>query len=208
MSTEVAKQALIADRNEILASTDSKWLLGQLQESLESSVRHIVRMSLIVRRLDELGVQVELPIASLPYLRKIAHGNLSAELFVALDGHNTLLRAASTLPAPDQEKIAKNEPIKVMGLNGDHSMVPPLSMTTAQIAQVFGFGRIRSDAEQVGHLREKLQDKDAAAVKTVGDSVRIDRKRKGIIVGQTFIPLVVLQQHVAELTKRRSRAAV
>jgi len=207
LAVQIEQRSQIVGQNEdVMLSQDGEWLLSELQKSFDISVQHIVRMSAIVRRLDELGVAIELESSVLPYLRKIAHGNLSPDLFVTMQGNKCMLNIASTLPSPLQASIAKNEPVKVMELNGDHRLIRPLDMTTKQVSQVFAFGRIRSDAEQVGHLRERLQLKEASKAGDSNEAVRIDRKRKGIIVGQTFIPLVVLQQHVAELTKRKARA--
>jgi hypothetical protein len=186
---------------DVMQSSDGTWLLAELQKSFDTSVQHIVRMAAIVRRLDELGVAIEVESSVLPYLRKIAHGNLSPDLFVTMQGNKSMLNIASTLPAPLQKQIAKNEPIKVMSTNGDFRMVPPLSMTTKEVSQVFAFGRVRDEAEQVGYLRGKLQEKEAPA--PTGEIIHIDRKRKGIVVGKTFVSLPELKSFVEALTKRK-----
>jgi hypothetical protein len=198
------------DGNEdVMQSSDGSWLLAELQKSFDTSVKHIVRMAAIVRRLDELGVAIEMESSVLPYLRKIAHGNLSPDLFVTMQGHKSMLNIASTLPAPVQQQIAKNEPIKVMSTNGDFRMVPPLSMTTKEVSQVFAFGRIRDEAEQVGYLRGKMQEKATTDQACEEDAVKIDRKRRGIVVGKTFISFIELEHFYKALApKKKSRQAV
>lgn len=203
------KNGITAGNEDVMQSSDGSWLLAELQKSFDTSVKHIVRMAAIVRRLDELGVAIEMESSVLPYLRKIAHGNLSPDLFVTMQGHKSMLNIASTLPAPVQQQIAKNEPIKVMQTNGDFRMVPPLSMTTKEVSQVFAFGRIRDEAEQVGYLRGKMQEKATTDHVCEEDAVKIDRKRRGIVVGKTFISFIELEHFYKALApKKKSRQVV
>jgi len=205
-ANELAKR-IETGNEDVLQSTDGNWLLGELQRSVESTVKQIVRMAAIVRRLDELGMQIEIASSVVPYLRKIAYGNLSPDLFVALQGNMTLLGKAASMPTPIQEKIARNEPFKVMELNGDHRLAKPLEMTTALVNQVFAPGRVRNEAEQVSFIRERLQAKQEPKSTTDEEKVRIDRKRKGIVVGKTFISLIELEHFYKALTsKKKSKA--
>ncbi len=192
-----------AENQDVSASCDSQWLLSELQRSFDLSTKHIVRMAAIVRRLDDLGAQIDIQSSVLPYLRKIAHGNLSADLFVAMQGYKTMLDVASTLPTPVQLQIAKNEPLKVMSTNGDFRMVPPLSMTTKEISQVFAKGRIRDEAEQVGIHRQSLENRTHLARHPSRETVRLDRKKKGIFVGETFVSLIEIEYFYNELNKKK-----
>lgn len=188
--------------SQIQQSTDVNWLMEQLRGSIESSVRHVIIMAAIVRQLEELGHPVEIQIAALPYLRKIAYGNMSAELYVALEGDNLLLSKASALPSPDQEAIARNAPIKVMDAGGDHRMVPPLDLTRDEIFQVFDNGKIRSDAEQIGWLKSR---KEKEARKSIGEgeiTVTLDKRRGGIVVAGKFLSATELAHYLGELSKR------
>jgi len=193
----------IDDLKAIEESTDGKWLVEQLRRSLEISVEHIVRTAAIVRRLEELGIEVTIKIAALPFLRKIAHGNMIPELYVALEGDNLLLEKAASLPTPDQEKISRNDPLKVMEINGESRLVPPLSMTRQEIHQVFANGRLRDEAEQVGYLRDRLQKEAARSANKGEELVRVDRKRGGIIIAGAFLSASDLAHYLGELSKPR-----
>ena len=203
VTQDVLEESLV----EIAECNDSQWLVGQLRKSLELSVRHVVRVAAIIRRLEEMEVPITIKIATMPFLRKIAYGNMLPELYVALEGDSFLLSRAGGLPNPDQERIARNEPLKVMELNGDFRMVPPLSMTRREISQVFAGGRLRDDAEQVGWLRERLAVEPADVAITDAGVAKIDRKRKGVVTtGPTFLSLIELEHYVAALKRQKVRA--
>lgn len=203
MQELVPKQIeLPADLEAIRNATDGQWLIGELRHSLELSVQHVIRMAAIVRRLEELNIEVNIKIGPLPFLRKIAYGNMSPELYVALEGNAMLLAKAGSLPTPDQDRVARNEPFKVMGLDGDFRMVPPLQMNRHEANQVFATGRIRSETEQVGYLRERLQKQQIEEREE--SLVHLSRKRKGVVVsGPAFLSLIELKHFVAELSKKR-----
>lgn len=126
-----------------------------------------------------------------------------AELFAALQGRATLLNRASMLPLPDQERIARNEPLKVMQLDGDHRMVPPLSMTVDDIAQVFGNGFLRNDTEQIGYLRTKRDRAIVRASVKATPQVIIDRKNGVAVKDGVAWTADELARALAELGKPR-----
>lgn len=201
---------IVSGNQDIATATDGQWLVEQLRESMEWSVRHIVRMAAIVRRLEELGIEITIDLAALPYLRLIAYGSLSPELFIALDGNMSLLRKAAELPAPDQERIARNEPIKVMELRDDgraptFRMIPPLSLSAKQVSQVFGHRRLRDDAEQVTYLRERQPQQLTAASQSLIDEPahKISAKRKGVVVTRpTFLSAIEIEHYYHALCKK------
>lgn len=185
--------------DDISSCNDTELLLSGLRECAESLLSNIMRTAAIVRRLDELGVEVAIENSLLPYIRLIAHGQMSANLFVALSGDPPLLEKAIRLPIPVQDQIANNEPFKVCELGGDHRMVRPLDMTARERNQVFRGKRLRTDAEQVGFLREHME---RDAIKNKPDQERLitlDRRRNGIVVNGLFIPVAELAGYIASL---------
>jgi hypothetical protein len=196
MKTELAKEI-----EEIGQITSLEVLKARLINCLGVTLENVLRLAAIVKRIDELGFEVSISSAVLPYIRKIAHGQLMPELFVTLQGDQVLLDKAMCLSIPEQKLIAENKPIRVMEIGGDHRKVPPMSMTRREIKQVFGRGAIRNDSEQIGWLR------DQQATRTIDhehqDSVFIDRKRKGIIINGKFLSVVELESYVRELSKKR-----
>lgn len=178
-------------------------LLAELSECAEDFLRQVGRMAAIVRRLDELGVQVAIENSLLPYIRLIAHGQLSANLFVACSGDSALLEKAMRLPLPLQEQVAENEPMKVLGSGGDHRMVRPLDMTPRERRQVFYGKRLRTDAEQIGFIRERVESEKAKrAVESNETAVLVDRKRGGIVVKGHFMPTTELARYISELSRK------
>lgn len=194
MTRELAK---VLDR--IRDSQDPEALLQELSRCLDTTLSNVITMAAIVKRLEELNYEITVHLPSLPFLRRIAYGQLAAELFASLQGEPLLLEKAAALPLPDQEKVARNVPLKVMEADGKHRMVPPRELTAAEINQLFANGRIRTDAQQVGWLRTRLQRAAAKGAPTPDDLVHVDKRRGGIQVGTRFIPRKELARYLAEL---------
>jgi len=188
------------DVQQILKSTDIEELKQVLQNHAQLALGNILMMAAAVRRLEELEMKVTLNLGILPYLRRIAYGQLSAELFITLQGDVGFLEKAASLPLPDQSQIADNKPLKVMELGGDHRMVPPLSMNGREIKQVIGRGKIRNEAEQIGWLREKAQSLRQPGPPPEKNSVVINRKKKGITVNGYFLSVSDLARYLSQLT--------
>jgi hypothetical protein len=193
-------------------STDSEELLRELKESLQITVNHVIKLAAIVRRLEDLGVSVSFDFSWLPFIRRIAYGQLHPKLFVSLQGDHTFLNQVASLPIPDQVKVAENEPFRVMQIGGDHRLVSPLSMTRIERKQVFAQGRIRSDGEQIGWLLERDSQPKHVQDSTASEAIVVDRKRSGIVVSGKFISATDLAHYLTELTvrngQRKSREAV
>lgn len=189
------------DQQAILECNDTATLLDGLRECTVDWMHNIAKMALYVRRLDELGVEVAIENSALPFIRLIAHGQLSANLYLALSGDGHLLERAMRLPMPMQERIADNEPLRVMLDSGDHRMVRPLDMTRNEQRQVFHGKRLRTDAEQVGWLADKAARDRAKQQPPDMPSVTVDHRKKGIVVKGVFIAVADLANYVASLNR-------
>lgn len=176
-------------------------LIDRLKGCASQFLNNIAEMAAIVRRLDDLGAKVDLDNTILPYIRMIAHEQLSPDCFVALCGDTRFLDRVCGLPKPLQEKIASGETFRVMELGGDCRMVSALEMNANERRQVFDKHRLRTDSEQIGWLREKMQRSQAKAPPPSPRPISIDRKRKGLIVGELFIPLSELAGYVSSLSQ-------
>jgi len=79
--TENSELSRIGDEN------DPQRLVAELTACMAVTVQAIVKIGAIIRRLDELGFDIEsLRLPNLNYFRKVAHGQMVPELFVSLIG--------------------------------------------------------------------------------------------------------------------------
>lgn len=197
-------EQLKEDTRRIMASTNPGELIEELKTCMEMSTEYIIRMAVLVRRLEELGTPVDLDIAILPIVRRIAYGQICPEVVITFQGDPLLMEKAAALPIPDQMTVATNAPIKIMERGGDHRMVAPLSMTRREISQVFGRGKLRSESEQVGWLRERMPEPKLKAMDD-GEIV-IHQRRNGITVNGRFLSASDLAHYLSQLTMPRKSA--
>lgn len=148
--SEISRLETIDD---IALCDDSAALLDSLRDCASNLLKNLSRMAAILRRLDELGVEVTIDHALLPYVRMIAQGKLSASCFLTCSGDSQLLQLATRLSLPVQEQIAANEPFKVLEKDGGHRMVRPLEMGRREMNQVFSHGNVRNDLQQRAWLK-------------------------------------------------------
>lgn len=186
--------------SDIEQCSDVGALCTLLSEKTAAICRNVCEIAAIIRRLDELGAEVAIEDAMLPYYRLIACGSLSANAFTKLCGEPSLLECVRQLPVPIQEKLAAGEPVKVMEIGGDFRMVRPLDLTKRERQQVFRGKRLRTDAEQIGWLREKLESQNIKAAVSHAE-VTVDRRRKGIVYEGRFFSLAELAGYVARLSQ-------
>lgn len=140
--------------DEIAVCDDSAALLESLRDCASDLLKNLSRMAAILRRLDELGVEVSVNHALLPYVRMIAQGKLTAGCFLTCSGDPLLLDMATRLSGALQEKIANNEPFKMLTADDEHRMVRPLEMGRRELVQVFTTGgRLRTEDEQAARLK-------------------------------------------------------
>jgi hypothetical protein len=79
--------------------------------------------------------------------------------------------------------------------------VRPLDMSRTEKRQVFAGKRLRTDAEQVGWLREKEQAAKLRHMAPDEPDVMIDKRRRGIVVSGKFISLADMLNYVAALNR-------
>mgnify|MGYP003148623940 CR=1 FL=1 len=183
----------------IEVSEDTSWLLARFEEKFTLTVEAVRELAAIVKRLDELDVELEINPKILAHFRKVAYGQVIPELVANLQGSPALLNRASMLPLPDQQRIANDEPIQLALLSGDHRAVSPSEMTPRELRQAFNKSAIRTNSEQVGWLRDE-QIKTQAKTRAK-PAIALDGKRKGIVVGDVFISTKDMLGYLNQLSK-------
>lgn len=180
-------------------------LRAELGASLERTATELVRLAWVVRLLEERGEDLtDLKLDLVPYLRLIAYGQLSPALVVRYGQSAPLMRAARSLPMPDQDRLAKGDRVVLAVRKPDGSfdqqMADPALMSPRQVAQVFAAGRIRSVEEQILVLRDRPEKPAKRKRETVG-RVTITPVGDGIIVKGTFIPKSDLVEALAIMAR-------
>lgn len=172
-----------------LAAMGNDELRAELTRTLSLTADSISRMAAIIRELESRGEDLsDLRIGMVPFLRRIAHGQLSASAVVRFASRPLLLQQIGNLPLPDQEKLAGGEPVRLMVGGGDFRLVDPMDLTRDQFFQVFARDHIRDDSEQSLVLQQKsTQPKKKRKIQS--GRVRPDRERMGLIVGRAFAPI-------------------
>ena len=167
-----------------LMSLDIPQLRMELTECLDTTRRTVIRMAAIVRRLEELGEDLsDLKLSVLRYIRRIAYGQMDAEVLVKFQGSPRILRIVSNLPLPDQQKLIESESVELLtGDGGDRRKVPLLAMSGSEFRQAFSYDGIRDDAEQMSWLRNNKP----SVVNHDKTRLMVDRDRGGLVFGSRF----------------------
>jgi hypothetical protein len=177
-----------------LAKLSSSDLRAELVRSLSLSVEHLTRAASIVRLLEERGeaVEDEANKSLVSWLRRIAYGQLAPEAVIRFSGKPSLINQISSLPLPDQRRVASGQPVSLVVRRGsggfDSRLIDPLYMSPSQFTQVFARGRIRDEAEQIAFLEAGPVESDTKKPSKVG-RLRPDTKRAGLVIGRTFAPV-------------------
>lgn len=189
---------------EINSCTDVKQLVAGIAEGLVVTIESVRLVAARILRLKELGHEITIEIPQigplLGYYRSIAEGQLSPELLVACCGRMSLLRKAGTLPMSDQVKIANNEPVRVMQIGGEHRMVPALQLTNLEVSQVFGDRQVRSDAEQIGWLKDRATREVMKRQATSDDDVTLDSRSRTARIGTHVFTIAQLSRMIEKLS--------
>jgi hypothetical protein len=176
-----------------LGTLPTKELYDRFFAALALTAEALVEMACIVRVLEERGENLqELKLGIVVILRKIAYGQVLPELVAKYSTNPNLIRYATALPIPDQQRIVEGTTIRVMILAPDGTTdarhIEPHKLSPREIQQVFAADHIRDDGEQVSYLRSlaaptkrartplEVNDKDKAIVVT-GDGVKITFKQ-------------------------------
>lgn len=183
-----------------LAGMTTEQLRLELAESLRMTAESLLRVALIVRTLEERGEDLtELRIGLLPYLRRIAYGQVLPEVVVRFAQSPALVRQISSLPLPDQRRLAAGEAIELIatteGGEIDHRRVDPLFLTPDQVRLAFGPGRIRPLEEQAAILHDRKPKPKAGG----SGKIRVDHKTGRLKVGRTALDVADVLSAVAEL---------
>lgn len=187
----------------LLDGMTSDQLKEELAKGLSLTAKNIVVLAKIVKRLETRGEDLsDLKIGIINYLRKIAQGQLCADVLVRFAGRPSLIDAISRLPMDDQVKLAKGEQVKIAVYGQDgfltHRMADPLIMPPDQFRQAFASDHIRGEAEQVLVLDQRRTRKMKKPLEQIG-FLSIDKERGGVSVGKRFISLHDLVAAVKEL---------
>lgn len=184
-----------------LTSLSSEDLRRELQSAALGVAQQLLRLAAIIRVLEERGEDLsDVKVGMVRYLRRIAYGQVLPEIVTTYADYPLLLNRLTTLPLPDQERIAKGESLAVMiqtASGPDTRLVAPMNMTAEQVYQVFGDGRVRSDAEQASYLDSRSSRPTKIAIKR--KSARADHNRGGLVIGRSFVSLPDVLDAIAEL---------
>lgn len=178
-------------------------LVRLIRDQLGITVKALVTVAAAIRILEERGVDVgELKLTMLGHLRRIAHGQLLPELVVRFQGHPRLLSMAAALPMPDQMRLKDATSLAIVEMDQQGAtakrMIPPESLRTSQLVQIFGRDGIRGEDEQILYLKAGVAVRQP--VRTAPDGVVIDRTRKSIIVNGYRLSLAELLDYAARLS--------
>lgn len=164
---DMQKTLTIDDINQC---NDIDALIASLDQCSHDIVVNIKRMAAIVRRLTQLGVNVEIDNALMPFIKMVADGKLLAECLVRCATSPALLQHAIRLSIPSQKRIADDDPFAVKSSDGTVDAVKPSEMTSRQIEQVFSGGQVKSPAKQIP--RPNPSKNFGYKCKSCGDRIR------------------------------------
>ncbi len=147
----MSQLTLAADQ--IAICTSAETLVEALRETSFDLMANIERMASIIRRLDELGAEVDFDHALLPFIRLVSQGKLLGQTLVALSGDPLLLEQAVKAPIEIQQKLAAGDWFDVLQADGEVRKLIPFEMSKKQVLQVFKHGHVRSIDEQRLYLQ-------------------------------------------------------
>lgn len=160
----------------------------ELFRALEESAHLVLRAANILRAMELAGDSLEgIPRGLLTWLRKIYARKILPEVYTEFDG--TLRAHVALLPLDHQKRLVDGEKVPLLVFRGQLSDVvelDPKNMTPYQVRQVFHReGFIRDEEGQRAWIENEMLRE--AKKDPPPDKIRIDKKRKGLVVGSTFI---------------------
>jgi hypothetical protein len=197
-------QLLPEGEEERIARMTVAELRQALAEAMAYTAASLLRTALVVRALEEKGEDMsEFRVPLLTYLRRIADGRLLPSVVARFAEHPTLISRASRLTLLEQERLASGETVPLVVRHEsrfDVRQADPTKLLSVQYSQVFAADHLRSVEEQILLLEGKAAA-PARKAKRVG-AVRPDRKRDGLVVGRTFVPVGDVLEGLAGLRPR------
>lgn len=193
---EVLTKALQATGTIDLTVLSSDDLRERLASAMGRTAEGLVEMAACVRELEARGEDLSgLHMAILPYLRRIAYGQLLPRLVIAYAGTPKLLSHASTLPLPDQERLLAEGTVEVAVAERDGSIgsrrIDPRAIPPRDLARIFSEEGIVAPERQQPRKRNPR-----AAGRTF--AVRVDRERRRLLVGRMAVPIAEVMLALSE----------
>lgn len=173
-------------------------LKAKLAECISYTAKGLMHMACLVRALEEKGEDMDgLKLGIMHHLRKIACGTLLPEVVLRFAGKPALIAVIGGLPLSEQKKLADGKPVRLVVYDPatrerTHRMADPLDMTPAQVRQTFARDHVRRDDEQLLLLDDRREKAMLPVPEMVG-KMRIDRVKRGVTVGKSFVPLAELE---------------
>lgn len=190
--------------NSELAALSSDRLRARLAEVMTTTAEGLREMASIVGELERRGEDLsDLRIGIVDHLRRIASGQLLAEVVIKCAGQPRLLSIAARLPLEDQRRLVSGQPFDLAVWRSgkiEWRKIDPLSATPSQLMQLFHVDRVRTQSEQVS-LLEQSGSTARPKKTTVKAKAKADPIRNGIKVGRSFVPLEDVLLALAELAQ-------
>ena len=167
-----------------------------LRVSLMSMTEGVLLASQIVKVMDanEEEIPSIVPTRLVAGLRRIAEGRMLPEVMVHFREDIPLRDTIGRLPMVDQKRLLAGDTVPVCTpeseVNGNVTyglrQLPPEALTPTLRRQVFDYDRIRDQAEQIAWLKAEQQLEIKKAQNPTRAGLRIDRRRRGLWIGQWF----------------------
>ncbi|MGA2032311.1 MAG: hypothetical protein ABSG68_08660 [Thermoguttaceae bacterium] len=184
-----------------LSTAPTEELRSRLSGLLARTADDLREMAGIVAELERRGEDLSgLRLGIVDHLRRIAAGQLLPEIVVRYAGYPQLLRVATSLPLPDQERMLVDPAVQLaVWREGriEFRQADPLCLSPAQLRQVYAGDRIRSEQEQIGYLESRATPAKAKTVRR--GKVWADRQRGALRYGKAVLAVGDVLAALAEL---------
>jgi len=179
-------------------------LKAVVHQALMVSVESLTKAAYAIVQMQKKGANVEaMRYVLLPFFLLIAAKKLLAEVVVKFVGNMPLLKKIAALPTSTQEQLASGGKVKLLvEENGQttHLLVDPLDLIGPQIAQVFGDGVVRDEAQQKTYLVYKRGKKKKTLPDQI-DGIPLDLERHGANFPKGFVPFSTIERIYKALRK-------
>ena len=180
-----------------------------LRVSLLSMTEGVLLAAQIVKVMDANHEEIPriVPTRLVGGLRRIAEGRMLPEVMVHFRDDIPLRDTIGRLPVVDQKRLLAGDTVPVCTpeaeVNGNVTyglrQLPPEALTSPLRRQVFDYDRIRDEAEQIAWLKAEQVRELKRVQNPARASLRLDRRRKGVWIGDWFYREDELAEALAEL---------